>query len=103
MPTVIGGDQPRLNVLEKRDLVRAGEILPEALPASLFDEIIRPDDIGYTHPVFLQCFLPTRHTDKNRDRWQTNCGRVSLVIRAGELANPHKQNDFKKCVVPAGS
>ena len=66
------------------------------------DEIIRPEDIGYTHPVFLQCFLPTRHTPKNRERWQTDCGRASLVIRAGELVNPAKRNEFKQCIVPAG-
>jgi hypothetical protein len=66
------------------------------------DEIIRPEDIGYTHPVFLQCFLPTRHTPKNRQRWQTDCGRASLVIRAGELVNPAKRNQFKQCIVPAG-
>lgn len=50
----------------------------------------------------MQCFLPTRHSVKNKEGWQTDCGRVSLVIRAGELANPAKPNEFKKCVVPAG-
>ena len=70
-----------------RGLVRAGEVLKGILPDSMFEELIRPEDIGYTHPVFLQCFLPTRHSDKNRDCWQTNCGRMSLVVRAKELAN----------------
>lgn len=74
----------------------------EIVPADYFDGLIDPKDIAYTHPVFMQCFLPTRHTEKNRDRWQTDCGRVSLVIRAGELANPDKPNEFKKCNVPAG-
>lgn len=83
-------------------LVRAGEFLPQVLPPDLFDGVIDPKDIGYTHPVFVQCFLPTRHTDKNRERWQTDCGRMSLVIRAGELANPDKPHEFKKCSVPAG-
>ena len=81
---------------------KVGDILPSLLPPDLFSEIIRPEDVGYTHPVFMQCFLPTRHTVKNRDRWQTDCGRMSLVIRAGELANPDKPNEFKKCSVPAG-
>jgi hypothetical protein len=84
------------------DLVKAGDIVRDIVPADLFDEVIDPKDVGYTHPVFLQCFLPVRHTDKNRERWQTDCGRMSLVIRAGELANPEKPNDFKKCIVPAG-
>ena len=83
-------------------LVPLGAILPEILPAGLFDEVIRKEDIGYTHPVFLQCFLPTRHTARNRQRWQTNCGRASLVIRAGELANPMKPNEYESCIVPAG-
>jgi hypothetical protein len=38
-------------------LIRASEILPDILPSGLFDEIIDPKDIGYTHPVFVQCFL----------------------------------------------
>lgn len=88
---------------KQRDgLTRASDVLPGLLPPALFEEVIRPEDIGYTHPVFVQCFLPTRHTAKNRQRWQTDCGRASLVIRAGELANPAKPNDFKPCIVPAG-
>jgi hypothetical protein len=39
---------------------------------------------------------------RNRERWQTDCGRMSLVIRAGELANPDKPHEFKKCSTPAG-
>lgn len=74
----------------------------EIVPADYFDGLIDAKDIAYTHPVFMQCFLPTRHTEKNRERWQADCGRVSLVIRAGELANPYKRNEFKKCAVPAG-
>src|SRR4051794_22719479 len=83
-------------------LTPIGRLLPEVLPASLFDEVIKPEHVGYTHPVFLQCFLPTRHSEKNRQRWQTNCGRASLVIRAGELANPSKPNEYESCIVPAG-
>ena len=83
-------------------LVRAGELLPEVLPAGLFDEVIRPEDVGYTHPVFLQCFMPLRHQPDNKDHWQTDCGRASLVIRSGILANPKKPNTFEKRTVPAG-
>lgn len=77
-------------------------VIPEVLPPGLFDELIRPEDIGYTHPVSLQCFLPTRHSAKNEKRWQTDCGRASLVIRAGELVKPGTPNTFKSCIVPAG-
>src|ERR1035438_3919620 len=87
---------------QSKGLVRAGELLPENLPAGLFEQVIKPEDVGYTHPVFLQCFLPTRHSKKNQLRWQTNCGRASLVIRAGELANPAKPNEYETCIVPAG-
>jgi Plasmid encoded RepA protein len=86
----------------KTGLVRAGDILPEIFPADLFDEVIRPEDVGYTHPVFLQCFMPLRHNRDNQERWQTDCGRASLVMRAGELVKPGKLNEFKKCIVPAG-
>ena len=85
-----------------KGLVRAGELLPEILPAGLCEQVIKPEDVGYTHPVFLQCFLPTRHSKKNQQRWQTNCGRASLVIRAGELANPARPNEYEPCLVPAG-
>lgn len=82
---------------------QAGAVLPEVLPAGLLDEVFTgPQDVGYTHPVFVQCFLPTRHTAKNRQRWQTNCGRASLVIRAGELPKPDKPNEYEACIVPAG-
>ena len=77
-------------------------MLPDLLPAGLFDEVIRPEDIGYTHPVFLQCFMPLRHKADNKDHWQTDCGRASLVIRSGILADPKKPNTFVKCTVPAG-
>jgi hypothetical protein len=42
---------------EHGGLIRAAEVL-SATPG-LFDDIISPADIGYTHPVFLQCFMPT--------------------------------------------
>jgi hypothetical protein len=93
-------------------LVQAGEIsLMKKLAqqyarqpdsAGMFEQVVKPEDVGYTHPVFLQCFLPTRHCKKNQQRWQTNCGRASLVIRAGELANPAKPNEYESCCVPAG-
>ena len=55
----------------EKGLTKVSALLPEILPPDLFEGIIDPKDVGYMHPVFLQCFLPTRHTDKNRERWQT--------------------------------
>jgi hypothetical protein len=83
-------------------LIPVADLLPQILSAGLFDEVVKPEDVGYTHPIFLQCFLPTRHTAKNRQRWQTTCGRASLVIRAGELANPAIPTEYETCIVPAG-
>ncbi|MDQ2840016.1 MAG: replication protein RepA [Acidobacteriota bacterium] len=87
---------------EGNGLTRVEAILPEILPVGLFDEVIRPEDVGYTHPVFLQCFMPVRHNVQNQELWQTDCGRASLLMRAGVLVNPLKRNSFKKCIVPAG-
>ena len=73
-----------------------------ALPSNSLDDVIRPEDVGYTHPVLMQCFMPVRHSKTNADRHQANCGRASLVIRAGELVKPDAPNTFKRCLVPAG-
>ena len=85
-----------------KGLTKVGTVSPEGLPAGLFDEIIRPETVGYTHPVFLQCFMPTRHSLSNSQLWQVNCGRASLLFRAGILVKPGEPNSFKSCVVPAG-
>src|SRR5579884_3651850 len=87
---------------QQKGLVRAADILTQIIPTSLFDEIIRPEDVGYTHPVFLQCFMPTRHSEHNKQLWQVNCGRASLLFRAGILVKPGEPGTFKNCMVPAG-
>ena len=87
---------------EKKPKPRKPETVLTPLPAAAFADAIRPEDVGYTHPVLMQCFLPVRHTKTNADRHQTNCGRASLVIRAGELVKPDAPNTFKQCLVPAG-
>jgi len=43
----------------------------------------------------------TKNPENHRRRWQTDCGRASLVIRAGELAHPDKPNDLETCAVSA--
>lgn len=71
--------------LELESLPTARELIgtiPEIIAQS---EIIRPEDLAYTHSVFVQCFMPVRHNEQNQRRWQTDCGHTSLVIRAGEL------------------
>ena len=98
-------------MLKRKDLTPASEILAEQIRTYLlliirprmFDDDIENEDIWYTSPTFMMCFLPVSHTEANRLRWQTNCGRASLVIRAGELANPNRPNEYESCSVPAGA
>ena len=83
---------------------RAADVVRNIVPAEFFDdEVIDRSEVGYMHPVFLQCFLPTRHTVRNREEWQANHRRASLLLRAGVLIDPDRPNNFKKCIVPAGA
>lgn len=65
-------------------------------------ELIRPEDIAYVHSIFMQCFLPLRHSAKNRQFWQTDCGNLSMHVRAGVLVKPNSPGTFKMCDTPAG-
>lgn len=86
-----------------KGMQRVGDIIKTLVPTIPFNtDFIPPEDIAYTHSIFLQCFMPLRHTPANKRRWQTNNRDASLVIRAGELVNPDKPNHFKECMVPAG-
>ena len=75
---------------------------PPELKSLVESELIRPQDIAYVHSIFMQCFLPLRHNPKNRQFWQTDCGNVSMHIRAGVLAKPDSPGTFKMCDTPAG-
>jgi len=87
-------------------LIKAGDLaagLARKIDDCLIEsEIIRPEDIAYTHSIFLQCFLPLRHHPSNLRRWETGNRLAKLVIRAGELVNPGKPGTFRECAVPAG-
>ena len=48
----------------------------------------------------LQCFLP-QHPIKDRE-YETFHGRASLVIEAGQVANPKQPRHWIKCDVPSG-
>lgn len=102
------------------ELTQIADILPELFPHEppkppgkpqkrvpkplgfITDELIRPEDIAYTHSLFLQCFMPIRHNAKNQQRWETGNRNAKLVIRAGELVKPNSPGSFKQCSVPAG-
>ncbi len=75
---------------------------PASIVPFVESELIRPEDLSYVHTVFLQCFLPLRHSPKNRLRWQADHGKASVVFKAGELMKPGNLHKFKQCEVPAG-
>lgn len=87
---------------EDKGMQRIGALVKGVVDKAFDTDFIPPEDIAYTHSIFLQCFMPLRHTPANKVRWQTNNRNASLVIRAGELINPDKPNHFKQCTVPAG-
>lgn len=76
---------------------------PKREPAADFDIDISKEDVTYTHPLFMQCFLPVRHNPSNALRWQSDNGKASIVIRAGELAIPGQPGQFHQHEVPAGA
>jgi hypothetical protein len=90
------------------ELVKAGdlpfvaELAQDIEQCIIENEIIRSEDIAYTHSIFLQCFLPLRHRPSNVRRWETGNRLAKLVIRAGELVNPNSPGTFRECAVPAG-
>ncbi len=64
--------------------------------------ILTKDDITYTHPIFMQCFLPHRSLPGGTDFYQIHHGKASLAISAGRLVNPSKPHTFEKQEIPAG-
>ena len=71
---------------------------PEEVQQSLFGR-----DIGYYHGIMMQCFLPQKPLAEGKTRYVTSHGRASMVVQAGILADPDKQNTFMECAVPSGS
>jgi hypothetical protein len=60
------------------------------------------EDIGFTHAIFAQCFLPLRRLKNDAKRFQVKHGRASLLIKAGDLLNP-ETGDMEEQDVPYGS
>ena len=82
---------------------KAADIIPDVLPPDLFYEVVRPEDIAYTHSLFVQCFLPVRHRANNRQEWECGNRNAKMSISAGKLINPDEPGVFKRCAVPAGT
>jgi hypothetical protein len=75
---------------------KARELIPQ-IPKPVVLEVIDLKDIAYTHPVFLQCFHPTRYTEKNKEP----DGLRTHEPGDGELVDPDHPNGFETRVVPA--
>ena len=95
----------RMGSGDRQELVeRAGGL--NGLPAPTPDEVEQAlfgSDIGYHHGIMMQCFLPQKRLPDNQTRYQTTHGRSSLVVRAGELADPDVEHRFVACAVPFGA
>ena len=53
------------------------------------------------HAILMQCFLPQRPTDARR--YESIHGNASLVVHAGELADPNRRHEWVECQIPAGA
>jgi len=52
-------------------LMKFGGVLRQTteIQRVLTAEIFNPQDLAYTHSLFLQCFMPLRHNAANQRRW----------------------------------
>jgi hypothetical protein len=82
-----------------------GDVLPEILPPELFDPIIDPKDIGYTHPVFVQCFLDSRilpaaaaiYADLQRSNMRSSASVSTGLLRASFVATNDRRGARQFC------
>lgn len=58
-------------------------------------------DIGFTHSVFAQCFLPYR--DPKAPHWVRRNGQYSIIIDAGTLTHPSLNEPGRVMGLPYGS
>ena len=86
--------------LELVDTAAARSVLPSTPVDEVHDALV-PQDVGYMHAVLTQCFLPQRATHARR--YETAHGNASLVVHAGELANPHIRRGWIECQIPSGA
>ena len=88
----------------RQGLVDAAAAISMPLAMPPVDEVqdaLVPQDVGYMHAVLMQCFLPHRPTHARR--YETSHGNASLVVHAGELANPNVRRGWIECQIPAGA
>ena len=78
------GEEPQL-------LVRRGDV----------EDALATQDIGYSHAVMMQCFLPQRPISARE--YDTRHGRAALSVEAGRLGNRDVIGEFIYCDVPSGA
>ncbi len=66
------------------------------------DEALLGRDIGFTHGILMQCFLPQRQLPAGQRLWSANHGLARLDVVAGTLP-ASAGRPARDCAVPSGS
>lgn len=96
----------------RHDLVRSAADAPAAvaeIPPER-DRLFRTEelddffgrDIGFSHSILMQCFLPQKPLPANKRTWSVQHGNATLEIDAGRIATA-TPGTFRACAVPAGA
>ena len=90
----------------RQEMVDTATVISPSMRGSAADvgdivDAIMDRDIGYTHAVMVQCFLPQRPIPERE--YESAHGRASLVIEAGQIADPNQPRRWIKCDVPSGA
>ena len=101
--------QSRLPSAERWELVRRGEEIQPA-GSAMERQLDRDEglddlfgrDIGFSHAILMQCFLPQKALPAGERLWVSRHGRASLEVEAGRMA-VNKVGRSRACGVPAGA
>ena len=103
----------RLPSSERQDLVRVARVQRDLAREERLrrtKDLFRTDefddffgrDIGFSHAILMQCFLPQKALPETERLWVSHHGRASLRVEAGGIALTD-QRGWRACGVPAGS
>ncbi|MYD43378.1 MAG: hypothetical protein F4W90_05750 [Gammaproteobacteria bacterium] len=59
-------------------------------------------NIGFLPAVAVQCFFPQKRLPEGERKWDISHGRTTLRVRAGEIADRNRPDEFRECNVPHG-
>ena len=76
--------------------------LVDITPSNLITFAPTKQDIAFSHPVFVQCFLPLRKPKGDATTYEVEHGRVSLAIDAGRVIDPNT-GQLVRQEIPYGS